>query len=111
MPELMWSPADAIPAAGPELAPASPVSSDSADSGAKWHEAWAMFANDPRSATELAAALVEDSVELLVVSVRERQRSLLSAWQGDDTGPEDMWTAVQHHRAFWSRLEDFSHEI
>lgn len=59
MPELMWSPAGAIPAAGLEPAPASPVSSDSADSGAMWHEALAMFANDPRSGTELAAALVD----------------------------------------------------
>ncbi|MDX6393521.1 MAG: hypothetical protein QOJ73_4584 [Streptosporangiaceae bacterium] len=57
--------------------PASPVSSDSANSGAMWHEALAMFANDLRSAT----------------------------------GTEEMRTAVQHYRAFWSRLEDSPYEV
>lgn len=57
--------------------PASPVSSDSANSGAMWHEALAVFASDLRSAT----------------------------------GTEEMRTAVQPYRAFWSRLEDFPYEV
>jgi hypothetical protein len=72
MPELMWGPADAVPAAGPEPAPASPVSSDRANSGAMWREALAMCAKDLRSGT----------------------------------GTEEMRTAVQHYRAFWSHLKD-----
>jgi hypothetical protein len=40
-----------------------------------------MFSNDPRASTELAAGLVDASVEALVVSGKERQKSLLSAWQ------------------------------
>jgi hypothetical protein len=41
-----------------------------------------MFVDDPRSSLELAAGLVDDSVESIVMSVKEQQHSLLSAWQG-----------------------------
>ena len=47
-----------------------------------------MFVDDPRSSLELAAGLVDDSVEALLMSVTEHQHSLLSAWQGDDPGTE-----------------------
>jgi len=66
-----------------------------------------MFVDDPRSSLELAAGLVGDSVEALVMSVKERQKSLLSAWHGDDTGTEELRTTLQQYRAFWNRLEDF----
>jgi hypothetical protein len=69
-----------------------------------------MFVDDPRSSVELAAGLVGHSVELLVTSVKERQRSLLSGWQGDDAATEERRIAVQHYRTFWSHLEDFSCE-
>jgi hypothetical protein len=69
-----------------------------------------MFVDDPRSSLELAADLVGDSAEALVVSVREQQHSLLSAWQGDDAGTEEMRTTLQQYRAFWDRLEAFSRE-
>jgi len=45
-----------------------------------------MSSDDPRSSVELAAGLVDDSVESIVMSVKEQQHSLLSAWQGDDPG-------------------------
>jgi hypothetical protein len=44
------------------------------------------------------------------VSVRERQKSLLSGWQGDDAGTEELRTTLQQYRAFWNRLEDFPRE-
>lgn len=69
-----------------------------------------MFVDDPRSSVELAAGLVGDSAEALVVSVREQQYSLLSAWQGDDAGTEEMRTILQQYRTLWNRLEDFSRE-
>jgi len=70
----------------------------------------AMFVDDPRSSVELAAYLVGDSAETLVVSVREQQHSLLSAWQGDDAGTEEMRTTLQQYRTLWNRLEAFSRE-
>jgi hypothetical protein len=99
-----------VPAADPEPAPAAPVAGDNVSPSTSWHEVLAMFVDDPRSSTERAAGLVDDSVERLVVSVRERQHALLSAWQGDDAGTEEMRTAVQHYRTFAGRLEDFSRE-
>jgi hypothetical protein len=69
-----------------------------------------MFIDDPRASTELAAGLVDASVEALVVAVRERQKSLLSAWQGDDAGTEELRTTLLQYRAFWNRLEDFPRE-
>ena len=69
-----------------------------------------MFVDDPRSSLELAAGLVDDSVESIVMSVKEQQHSLLSAWQGDDAGTEELRTTLRQYRTFWNRLEDFSRE-
>jgi hypothetical protein len=53
---------------------------------------------------------VDDSVEALVVSVKDHQQALLSAWQGNDARTEELRTALQLYRMFWNRLEDFSRE-
>ena len=98
------------PRVEPEPTHESPVASESRPPSTSWHEILALFVDDPRSSTELAASLVDDSVELLVVSLKEQQRSMLSAWQGDDAGTEEMRTAVRGYRTFWNRLEDFSRE-
>ena len=98
------------PAAEPGSAPAAPVARDSTSPGTRWQGIQAMFVDDPRSSVELAAGLVGDSAETLVVSVREQQYSLLSAWQGDDAGTEEMRTTLQQYRTLWNRLEAFSRE-
>jgi hypothetical protein len=66
-----------------------------------------MFADDPRASIELAAGLVHDRLEALVTSVKDRQQSRRSAWQGYDSGTEELRMTLQHCRAFWHRLEDF----
>jgi hypothetical protein len=76
----------------------------------RWREVQAMFVDDPRSSVESAASLVDDSVEALVAFVREQQGSLLAAWHGEDAGTEEMRAAVQHYRAFDTRLADFRRE-
>jgi hypothetical protein len=96
--------------AEPELTLASPVADDSTSADARWHEILAMFVDDPRSSVELAAGLVDDSAEALVTFVQERQHALLSAWQGDDAGTEEMRIALQQYRTFWNRIEDLSRE-
>jgi hypothetical protein len=95
-------------------APAAPPAADSARPGTRWPEIQAMFVDDPRSCLELAAGLVDDSVEALVASVRAQQQSLLHTWQrgqSDDPGTEEIRTAVQRYRIFWNRLEDFSRDL
>ena len=96
-----------LPAGDPEF----PAASATASMSTRWHEIQAMFVDDPRSSAEMAASLVDDSVQALVAFVREQQDSLLAAWHGEDAGTEELRTAVQHYRAFGDRLADFTREI
>jgi hypothetical protein len=104
-------PAAAAPGAVPESIRDTPVATDGASPGVRWHEIQATFVDDPRACVELAAGIVDDSVEALVLSVRERQHALLSGWQRGDAGTEELRVALQQYRTFWNRLEDFSREI
>jgi hypothetical protein len=125
---LQRVPAEPLPAETPEFpadmlehvpAPAEPPAAEdtefpapsaTANPSARWHEIQAMFVDDPRSSAEMAAALVDESVQALVASVREQQDSLLAAWHGENAGTEELRTAVQHYRAFGGRLADFTGE-
>jgi hypothetical protein len=98
------------PAAEPEPALPAPVAGDGTSPSTRWQGIQAMFVDDPHSSLQLAAGLVGDSVEALVVSVKEHQHSLLAAWQGDEAGTEELRTTLQRYRTFWNRLEDFSRE-
>lgn len=73
---------------------------------ARWHEILAMFVDDPRSSVELAADLADDRAEAVVVSIKERQASLRSAWERHDAGTEDLRIALQQYRIIVSRLQD-----
>jgi hypothetical protein len=88
-----------------------PAVTDDTSPGVRWHEIQATFVDDPRACVELAAGDVDDSVEAFVLSVRERQRALLSAWQRGDAGTEELRVALQQYRTFGDRLEDFSSEV
>jgi hypothetical protein len=101
--ELVPVPAEPLPAENTEFSAAS--------LSARWHEIQAMFVDDPHSSAEMAAGLVDDSVQALVASVREQQDSLLAAWHGENAGTEELRAAVQHYRAFGGRLADFTREI
>jgi hypothetical protein len=96
-----------LPDAEPEPIPESPAVSATATMSTRWHEIQAMFVDDPRASAEMAAGLVDESIQALVASVREQQDSLL-AWHGEDAGTEELRTAVRHYRAFGTRLADFS---
>lgn len=90
----------------PESVPESHVAVITAHVGGPWNEVQAMFVDDPRASIERAAGLVNEQVEVLIESVRERQRSLTSAWQADDAGTEELRVALQHYRTFWNTLEN-----
>jgi hypothetical protein len=77
-----------------------------ASAGGPWNEIQSMFVDDPRASIERAAGLVDDRVEALIQSVRERQRSAQAAWQADAAGTEELRIALQHYRTFWNSLED-----
>ena len=100
------APAEPLAAGTPEF----PAVGAAASLSARWHEIQAMFVDDPRSSAEMAAELIDESVQALVASVREEQDSLLAAWNGENSGTEELRTAVQHYRAFGGRLADFTGE-
>jgi hypothetical protein len=95
----------------PGLAHPSPATAGGNSPDERWHEIQAMFEDDPRSAVELAADLADDSAETVMTSVRERQESLLSTWQHDDAGTEELRIALRHYREFWNHLQDFPGEL
>jgi hypothetical protein len=105
-----------VPDAEPEPVRDSPAASAPAASATdgvstRWRETQAMFVDDPLSSAESAAALVDDSVQALLAFVREQQGSLLAAWHDEDPGTEELRTAVQHYRAFDTRLADFCRQV
>jgi hypothetical protein len=99
-----------VPDAEPEPVPGSPAASATASESTRWHEIQVMFVDDPRSAVETAAGLVDDSSQALVAFVKEQQDSLRAAWRGEDAGTEEFRIALQRYRAFGTRLADFSRE-
>jgi len=99
-----------VPDAELEPVPQAPAPSATASLSTRWQEIQAMFIDDPRTSAELAAGLVDESVQSLVAFVKEQQDSLLAAWHGEDAGTEELRTAVRHSRAFANRLADFSRE-
>ena len=99
-----------VPDAEPEPVPGSPAASAAASESTRWHEIQVMFVDDPRSAVELAAGLVDDSGQAVVAFVKEQQDSLPAAWRGEDAGTEELRVALQRYRAFGTRLADFSRE-
>jgi hypothetical protein len=100
----------ALPDAEPESVPESSAASATATMSTRWHEIQAMFVDDPRASAEMAAGLVDDSIRALIAFTTEQQDSMLAAWHGEDAGTEELRTAVQHYRAFGTRLADFSQE-
>jgi hypothetical protein len=69
--------------------PEFPAADAAASLSARWHEIQAMFVDDPRSSAEIAADLIDESVQALVASVREQQDSLLAAWNGKTRAPRN----------------------
>jgi hypothetical protein len=90
----------------PESVADSHPASDTASAAGPWNAVQAMFVDNPRASIERASGLVDDRVEDLIRSVRERQRSIQSAWQADAAGTEELRVALQHYRSFWTSLED-----
>jgi hypothetical protein len=100
----------ALPGAEAEPIPESSAASATATMSTRWHDIQVMFVDDPRASAEMAAGLVDDSIQALVAFVREQQVSMLADWHGEDAGTEELRTAVQHYRAFGTHLADFSRE-
>jgi hypothetical protein len=72
--------------------------------GDSWSMAQAMFVDDPRGSIARAASLVDEAIEALVVSLHQRQASLASSWQAQDSDTEQLRAAFRGYREFWNSL-------
>ncbi len=100
----------AVPDAEPGAVPESSAASDTVTMSMRWHEIAAMFVDDPRACAEMAAGLVDDSIQALIAFAREQQESMLATWHREDAATEELRTAVQQYRAFGTRLADFTRQ-
>jgi hypothetical protein len=95
----------------PEPATDSLPAASTASANGPWNEIQALFVDDPRASIERAAGLVDDRVEELIQSVRERQHSMQAGWQATYAGTEELRVALQHYRTFWNSLEDLPVQV
>jgi hypothetical protein len=99
---------DSTASLSPEPGPAQ--GADSVSAAGRWTEIQAMFVDDPRASVELAADLVDDSLEAFIASARQLQGSLRSTWGGADADTEQLRKALQRYRTFWRHLHSISIE-
>lgn len=112
--------ADAMQPVGP-AGPAEPdpgrAESASAGPGAgdsgTWQQIQALFVDDPPASVTQADGLVTEriegfvaSVDGLIASVKEKQRTLLAGWPDADT--EQLRQALHQYRELWQRLDSVS---
>jgi hypothetical protein len=72
----------------------------------RWSQIQAMFVDDPRGSVTQAAGMVDEAIEAFIAAARERQARLASLWTGRDAGTEELRTAFQDYRAFWSSVTE-----
>lgn len=70
----------------------------------RWSQIQAMFVDDPRGSVTQAAVMADEAIEAFIAAARERQAWLASSWQGQDAGTEELRTALQGYRAFWTSV-------
>lgn len=92
----------------PEAGPAQGAGSVS--TAGRWPEIQAMFVDDPRASVEMAADLVDDSLEAFIASVKQFQSSLRSTWGSSEADTEHLRKTLQRYRACWRQLHSISIE-
>jgi hypothetical protein len=100
---------DARPAARAGLAmdaasPAGAGPSGEAVAGDRWSDILALFVDDPRGSVAEASVMVDEAVDALIASARERQASLAASWQAADADTEQLRVALRQYRTFWSTV-------
>lgn len=74
----------------------------------QWSEIKAMFVDDPGASVRRASGLVEEAIEGLTATLRQRQDSLASWHAGDAAGTEELRTALRGYRDMFDQLEQMS---
>ncbi len=108
MPRRRETPAGDAAVSGGQMPVSEAAVSPAGETERRWSEILAMFVDDPRASVKLAAGLLDQAVEDLVTTVRQRQASLASAWQDSDAGTEALRGALRDYRAFWAVLQSMA---
>ena len=74
----------------------------------QWSEIKAMFVDDPGESVKLASGLVEQAIENLVSSLRQRQESLSSWESGDAPDTEGLRNVLRSYRSLFDQLDGMS---
>jgi hypothetical protein len=70
-----------------------------------WQRIQVAFVDDPRGSVAEAAAMVEETAETLVATIRERERVLRGAWQGNGgADTEKLRIAMGKYRTFFEKI-------
>jgi hypothetical protein len=86
-----------------------PAASDIAAADARqWSDIKAMFVDDPGESVKLASGLVEQAIENLVSSLRQRQDSLSSWESGDASDTEGLRNVLRSYRNLFDQLDGMS---
>jgi len=72
---------------------------------ARWNEIQGKFVDEPRSAVQLADALVSEVIGQITQMFATEHSSLEGQWkEGNDVSTEDLRKALQRYRSFFNRL-------
>ena len=77
----------------------------------RWREIKAMFVDDPGESVKVASGLVEQAIEDLVTSLRQRQESLVPWESGDAADTEGLRKVLRSYRSLFEQLEGMSGQV
>ena len=98
-------------AAASAVADAPAATEISAADARQWSDIKAMFVDDPGESVKLASGLVEQAIENLVSSLRQRQESLSSWESGDASDTEGLRNVLRSYRSLFDQLDGMSSQV
>jgi hypothetical protein len=99
------------PAVTPDAPAATPDAPAVALDAQQWSEIKAMFVDDPGESVKLASGLVEQAIENLVSSLRQRHDSLSSWESGDASDTEGLRNVLRSYRSLYDQLDGMSSQV
>ena len=87
------------------------TAADTTGEAMRWREIKAMFVDDPGESVKVASGLVEQAIEDLVTSLRQRQDSLAPWDSGDAADTEGLRKVLRSYRSLFEQLEGMSGQV
>jgi ribosome-binding protein aMBF1 (putative translation factor) len=87
------------------------TAADTTGEAMRWREIKAMFVDDPGESVKVASGLVEQAIEDLVTSLRQRRDSLAPWESGDAADTESLRNVLRSYRSLFEQLEGMSGQV